>query len=286
MNNDKIKNTILDFANNDDRVRAVILNGSRANPNVLPDKYQDYDILFVVNNFESFVKNENWVSFLGRTIIKQLPDKNSFVGEQDKDRVAFAWLMIFEDGNRIDLTVFPKAKFHTHFKPDSLTKVWIDKDSLFRDIPESNDKDYHIVKPGEIEYLETCNEFWWVATYVAKGLARGEIIYAKDMMESFVRPMFMKLVEWKAGIENDFGMSLGKSGKFAVKYLPEEMYFDVLKTYSDADRENNWAALIRMMSMFKELQKEISEKLGFNTNTTEADNTFEYILKMKNEIQG
>ena len=45
---------ILGFARADERVRGVILNGSRANPNAPRDKYQDYDIVYVVRDFNSF----------------------------------------------------------------------------------------------------------------------------------------------------------------------------------------------------------------------------------------
>lgn len=36
---------ILDVAREDDRIRAVVLSGSRADPEVPRDRYQDYDIL-------------------------------------------------------------------------------------------------------------------------------------------------------------------------------------------------------------------------------------------------
>lgn len=35
---------ILNIANNDERIRAVYLNGSRTNPNVPKDIFQDYDV--------------------------------------------------------------------------------------------------------------------------------------------------------------------------------------------------------------------------------------------------
>ena len=38
---------IVRTAGNDDRVRAVIMNGSRANPNAPRDIFQDYDIVYV-----------------------------------------------------------------------------------------------------------------------------------------------------------------------------------------------------------------------------------------------
>jgi aminoglycoside 6-adenylyltransferase len=43
-NESKIFQLILDIAQRDERIRAVILNGSRANPNAKKDIFQDYDI--------------------------------------------------------------------------------------------------------------------------------------------------------------------------------------------------------------------------------------------------
>lgn len=39
---------ILQVAKENEDVRAVILNGSRANPNAPKDQYQDYDIIYTV----------------------------------------------------------------------------------------------------------------------------------------------------------------------------------------------------------------------------------------------
>jgi len=41
---------LLNFANNDERVRAVGMEGSRTNANVPKDEYQDYDISFIVTD--------------------------------------------------------------------------------------------------------------------------------------------------------------------------------------------------------------------------------------------
>jgi aminoglycoside 6-adenylyltransferase len=93
----------------------------------------------------------------------------------------------FKGGYRIDLTLIPKEKMKTDFIPDSLSMVWLDKDGLFSGIEPPSDRDYLIRKPTEKEFAECCNEFWWVCTYVSKGLRREEIMYAKAMMEGPVR---------------------------------------------------------------------------------------------------
>jgi aminoglycoside 6-adenylyltransferase len=38
---------LLDVAKKDERIRAVLLNGSRANPTGKKDKFQDFDIVYI-----------------------------------------------------------------------------------------------------------------------------------------------------------------------------------------------------------------------------------------------
>jgi len=37
------------------------MNGSRANPNVKKDIFQDYDIVYVVTETESIIRDEDWI---------------------------------------------------------------------------------------------------------------------------------------------------------------------------------------------------------------------------------
>ena len=50
---------IFSVANNDERIRAVYMNGSRANPNVGKDIYQDYDVVFMVTETKSFLLDDS-----------------------------------------------------------------------------------------------------------------------------------------------------------------------------------------------------------------------------------
>lgn len=279
----EIKKTILDFASKDNRIRAVVLNGSRADPAIVADKYQDFDVVFVVRDFNTFLTDKNWLSFLGKPILQQFPDEMILGSEEKREKISYAYLMIFEDGNRIDLTLFPIEKFSTTFVLDSLTIVWMDKDNLFKNTNESNDRDYHIRKPGERYFIETCNEFWWLSTYVAKGLLRNEITYAKEMLETAVRPMFMKLIEWKIGVENNFSVSFGKAGKHMKKYLTDADYHKVLSTYTGHDIEDNWKALFTMMDIFEELSNKLASEFNFDHNKTEQVNAMKYVKQLYNE---
>ena len=52
---------ILSFARHNDAIRAVRMNGSRANPNAPKDILQDFDIVYAVTDIGPFRKNPGWI---------------------------------------------------------------------------------------------------------------------------------------------------------------------------------------------------------------------------------
>ncbi|HEY1869661.1 MAG TPA: aminoglycoside 6-adenylyltransferase [Chitinophagaceae bacterium] len=274
---EEIINHVLYVANSDDRVRAVLLTGSRANLSVPKDIFQDFDIIYIVWQMDSFINDKQWIDIFGERLILQLPDEMSMGKEDDH---AFHYLMLFKDGNRIDLTLFPLEKFETAFKKDSLTVSLLDKDDLFKNLPPANDTDYHIKRPAEKEFTDCCNEFWWVSTYVAKGLWRKEITYAKEMMEVPVRWMFLKMIEWYIGIKNDFAVTVGKAGRNMKKYISPQLYDKILFTYPDSNIENIWESLFEMTNLFDELASEIAGFLEFHYKKDEACNVKAYLQEV------
>lgn len=46
---EEMMKAIISFAENNDLIRGVYMNGSRANPKVDKDKYRDYDIVYVAS---------------------------------------------------------------------------------------------------------------------------------------------------------------------------------------------------------------------------------------------
>jgi len=282
--NEEIKKIILEIAEKESKIRAILLNGSRANPKIVPDKFQDFDVVYIVNEIESFLSDHNWIKIFGDILIMQLPDEMAIYNEKKKS--SFAYLMLFKDGNRIDLTLFPKSKLQSEFVNDSLTVLLLDKDNLFPNLPLASDKDYLIKQPTEKEFTDCCNEFWWVCTYVSKGLRRNEITYSKEMLEIPVRNMFFKMIEWHVGIENNFSVSFGKSGKYMKNYISPKLYKKILFTYPDHKRENIWNSFFLMAELFSEFANKVSQSLRFSYNKIEEDNVKEYLEQLHKQVSG
>lgn len=88
---------ILGVAQRDERIRAVYMTGSRANPDAPKDIFQDYDVVYVVEETASLIREKNWIRVFGDLLMLQEPDKNDKLDVNvDFDR-SYAYLMLFAD---------------------------------------------------------------------------------------------------------------------------------------------------------------------------------------------
>lgn len=150
---------LIGFAQHDPRIRLVMMEDSRTNPNIAPDHFQDYDISYFVTDMESFKANDAWLDVFGERLMMQNPE----------DTVLFppglggwfSYLMLFKDGVKVDLKLVPVQEVEDYFaKSDGLVRVLLDKDTLVQHGVVPTDRRYWIRKPTAREYDDCCNEFW------------------------------------------------------------------------------------------------------------------------------
>ena len=270
---------ILNFAKKDENIRAVVLNGSRANPNAPRDLFQDYDIACLVNDMTPYIRNKNIPPLFGEIMILQEPEEMQEPPAENDGH--YTYLMQFKDGNRIDLSFDPPELFKAVIE-DSLTVVLLDKDGILGQVPPSSDKDYIPKPPTRKQFQDCCNEFWWVSPYAAKGLWRVELTYAKHMQDEYIREQLMKMLVWYFGVKTDFKKSPGKLGKYLKADLEPEIWKELETTYSDIDIQHIWDSLFAMGSLFRKLAKAVAAHFGFQYNQQEDDNVTEYLRKIRN----
>jgi aminoglycoside 6-adenylyltransferase len=265
---------ILSVARSDDRVRAVILNGSRANPNAKKDPFQDYDIVYLVTDIRSFKQDPDWIDVFGERMILQLPDDMG--SPPPEPHAGYAYLMQFMDGNRIDLTLYPKGKVNDIIQ-DSLSVLLLNKDGDLPPLEMASEKSYLPKPPTRKEFDDCCNEFWWICPYAAKGLRRGEILYAKYMVDQVLREQLMKMLTWYIGLQTGYTINPGKFGKHFEKFLPDDLWALLLKTHTDADYERNWKVLEVMGQLFHRVAVMVAEKYGFSYPELEDERVCKFI---------
>lgn len=278
---ESVMSLILDVAKKDNRVKVVCMNGSRVNPKAPKDFFQDYDIVFLVEDFESFVINSSWLNVFGRRLIMQVPSLINDDIKKVREDKKITYLMQFVDGNRIDLTVLSYDKRHEYLTEDSLTQILLDKDNKLPKLPEASDKSHWIKKPTEKEYNDCCNEFWWISIYIAKGLWRKELLYATYHLENHIRKELLKMLRWKIGIENNFEVNIGKCDKYIENYLPKEMFDKLMRSYDMSDCERCWDSLFIMIDLFRRSASFVSEKMNYEYNSEDDKNVYAFLRHVR-----
>lgn len=268
-------NLIVNIAEKDERIRAVILNGSRTNSNAIKDIFQDYDIIYVAYETKSFREDKNWIDKFGERLYMQYPEENSHY--QNDVENCYGWLIQFTDGNRLDLHVSKLSHALKEIEGDKLCRILLDKDKCLPEIPKETDKDHWVKKPTERQFFETCNEYWWSLNNVAKGLWREEVPYVMDMINYCVRPQLIRLLGWKIGFETDFTVSIGKSGKYMYKWLGNEKWNEFLKTYPSGNIKDIWKSVFIMCDLFNDIARGVSYKMNISYNEIEVNNALKFL---------
>ena len=258
---DEMMSLIINTAKYDERIRTVILNGSRANDFVLKDKFQDYDIVYFVKDFQYFIDNKNWIDIFGNRIMLEMPVYKDFEPNEYNNR--FNYQMLFTDGNRIDLTVASLEKIDELYENDKVGRVLLDKDNLSANLNYDNGKIFFVQKPTKKDFENRCNCFWWVTQNIAKGIKRKELPYAMNML-NIARKDLESMISWYIGMCNNYNVSSGKMGKYFEKYLDGDLWKKYLATFPVGDYDAIRLSLYSACELFRELAVKLADKYSYD----------------------
>ena len=269
---------ILAYAQAREDIHAVLLNGSRANPNAPKDIFQDYDIVYLVDAVELYWDNPSVPAYFGEMMILQKPeDMGDPPGEGDGH---YTYLMQFADGNRIDLSFYPLEDMEKVLQ-DSLTVVLLDKDGSLPDVPMPSDRIYFPKPPTAKAFVDCCNEFWWVTPYVAKSLWRCELISSVYLKECIVRAALIKMLTWYYGVQTEFEQDAGKLGRYLHQELPAAWWTLLEESYAGAEFADIWQALFKMGELFRLAAAAVADVYGFAYPQQEDAAVSAFIRKIK-----
>ena len=193
----------------------------------------------------------------------QLPVENDRAMGLDVDEESYAYLIQLVDGNRVDCVLKTLKASLVELSESRLKKVLLDKEGILPILPEASDETHWVQRPSKEAYDACCNEFWWIWLNVAKGLWRGELLYAMEMLDACIRPELLRMLSWMAGARRNFGCSVGKCGKYLDRFLEKEEWEAYLATFVRADPEEIWQAADVMCALFSDTAKKVGEMLGY-----------------------
>ena len=252
------------------KVDAVALSGSRTDTKAPKDEFQDYDVVYVVDDLDTLTRDLAWLHQFGTRNIEQ----HNILGHRR------LYLMLFEDGNRIDLTLCPKEHIKEWVDSEADFTVLNDPQGLF--VPYApTPKRYWTAPASATDFDKSCNEFWWVSAYVVKGICRKQIIYATDHLYGICQQELLKILAWQ--VASDRGaVDIGKNYKYLFNYLPieKEKEFSALLDFSSLDKITQ--SLFATMQLFHQEAQNLAQKMGFKYEKEVAEKMIEYAKERLN----
>ena len=95
--------------------------------------------------------------------------------------------------------------------------------------------------------------------------------------------MFLKMLNWKVGIEHDFRVTTGANAKYLKKYLSEEEMERFAGIFANGEYEDIWEKLFLFYDYFTELSVFVGGKLGFEVDLEETRNVREFLELRRRE---
>ena len=246
------------------QVVTVAMSGSRTDTKAPKDEFQDYDVVYVVDDLDNLTSDLSWLDQFGKRLIEQ----HVLLGQRH------LYLMLFEDGNRIDLTFCPKEHIKEWVESEAEFIVLEDKKGLFESFSPKPQR-YWTSPASETDFEKACNEFWWVSAYVVKGICRNQLIYATDHLYGICQQELLKVLAWQ--VSSDKGtVDVGKNYKYLFQYLPaeKEKEFSNLLDFSSIEKLSQ--SLLATMQLFHREAQRLAQKLGFDYDKEVAEKMIEY----------
>ncbi|MDU6723590.1 MAG: aminoglycoside 6-adenylyltransferase [Streptococcus mitis] len=246
------------------QVKAVAMSGSRTNQKVQIDEFQDYDVVYLVENFEELISDLSWLDQFGKPVIEQ----EVTLGHRR------LYLMLFEDGNRIDLTLCPKDHIQEWVDSEADYTVLKDEKGLFDSYTTSPQR-YWTSPASPTDFEKACNEFWWVSAYVVKGICRNQLIYATDHLYGICQQELLRILAWQ--VASDKGtVDVGKNYKYLFQYLPAEKEKEFSNQLDFSSKEKITQSLYATMQLFHREAQYLAQKMGFDYDKEVAEKMIQY----------
>ena len=265
---DDVIRRLVEWADRQSTVRAMLLTSTRAIPQARVDALSDYDVILVVRDIQPFMADRGWIGHFGEVLVAYWDPLET---DRDTGIARSGNIVQYADGLKIDFSLWPVALLERiadalvlPAELDAGYRVLADKDRLTAALAAPAYAGYIPTPPDDATYQVLVNDFFVGAPYVAKCLLRDEILPAKWCLDYDMRYVYLlPMLEWKMECDHGWSVSPGALGKGLKRRLPPATWAELEGTWAGAGIADNWEALFRMIALFRRVAGEVAAHLGF-----------------------
>ncbi|MDE2949548.1 MAG: aminoglycoside 6-adenylyltransferase [Chloroflexota bacterium] len=267
---------VLDWARQEERIRALVLTGSLARGDGSTDQWSDLDAQIIARDYASYIADDTWLDELGEVWIR-------FPLSQDLP-YKLVW---FAGGAKVDFQFLRVDAIHEMICSGALSDeylrgyiVALDKDGLFRDLPPSPQVFLGPDPPSAGQVEAVINEFYFEAIHVAQFIRRREFWVVK-FRDWTMKCDLLQMLEWHAHATSDEPVNTWLLGKRIREWTGEETYAAIEEIWSAWDVAALWRGLLRQIKLFRSISRELGDALGFNLDSSAHEQIEAYIRALR-----
>lgn len=265
----EIKQKVIEIAEGDENIKAVIAIGSSTRDTIKADKYSDLDIIIATDDVNAWLYGnlpeklgDIKISFteptLGggkerRVLYKEYLDVDMIIFSQEQfinviNEGIASWIMnrgytVMYDA--MDVTKLLKATIVTEVFPTDLT---------------------------EKEYINMVNDFYFHVIWAAKKLLRGELWSAKMCMDAYLKNYLLAIIEMYT--VSKYHIDVWHDGRFLDRWADEDIRTDLRHCFAHYDKRDMQGALLATEKLFARLARETAQ-MKMYTYPAEAEKVSE-----------
>ena len=265
---------VLQWARQDDHIRALVLTGSLARDDGATDEFSDLDIQVITADVKRFTRDDSWLDSLGEVWIR-------FPLNQD----APYRLVWFRGGIKVDFQFLNLSDI----RPTALTdeyargyQILLDKDDLFRDLPPSPRVFPPEPLPTSAALRDAINEFWFEALHVAQFIRRREFWVVKHRDWTMKQDLLRMLV-WHARATGPQPTNTGIIGRGIARWTDDDSNEAIKQIWASWNPTALWGALLLQMDLFRRLSLELHQRLSYEYDDKRHREIEVYIRLMRRE---
>jgi aminoglycoside 6-adenylyltransferase len=280
---------LIQWAEQQPLVRAMLLTSTRAVPGAPTDLFSDYDVVLVLRDIRPFYADRAWLEAFGRVLALY---RDPLIPDRGLERSGN--VTQYEDGLKIDFSLWPvellekiAAEPHLPAELDAGYRILLDKDGLTKGLKPPGYKAYIPTPPAEADFLDLIEVFLLEATYVAKLLWRDDIMAAKHGLDQYMKQEhLLPMLEWHVETEHQWSLKPGPYGRGLKRWLRPDLWAWLELTYAGAGLEANWAALFETIGLMHRVAEEVAERLGYRYPEELERRVMVYVQNVKNLERG
>ncbi len=249
-----IKTKLLEVAQKDEKIKAIIAIGSSTRQATKADEYSDLDLNIATEDIDSWLYGE---------IPEQLGNlKISFVEPtlgSGKERRVF-----YEDALDVDMIVYTPMQFENVIKEGVASWVCnrgylvlydtLDFSSM---MAQYVSKEIKCTDLSESEFKNLVHDFYFHIIWASKKILRGELWSAKMCIDAYLKNYLLKMIEMYSSCS--YQVDVWHDGRFLDRWADDTTKEELKNCFAHYDRDDMVRAMSATFNFFRRLSQSVAD---------------------------